>query len=169
MNPTEQITKSLAEFGDNLKSNRAEIVALQKEVDELAKKVGRPRAGPEQSEAVEHRKAFARFLKTGEKSMSIASDENGGYSVPDELDREIAKVALQHSAMRGLANVVRANSGAYERIVSISAAGAEWVSESGTRSETATPQLGSVRPSGGGLSAVAPVTNWLLNRQRLQP
>ena len=65
--------------------------------------------------------------------------------------------------MRALANVVRASTGAYEKIVSTTQAGAEWVSESGTRNDTATPQLASVRPAGGGLSAVAPVTNWLLN------
>ena len=174
MNPTEQITKSLAEFGDNLKSNRAEIVALQKEVDELQKRAQRPGAGRDQSDAhaAEHTKAVLRWMKTGDatelhelraKSMSISSDADGGYSVSDELDRMIQKVALRHSPMRALANVVRASTGAYEKIVSTTQAGAEWVSESGTRNETATPQLASVKPAGGGLSAVAPVTNWLLN------
>ncbi len=69
----------------------------------------------------------------------------------------------KHSPMRSLAQVVGARRPAHtEKIVSTTQAGAEWVSELAARNDTATPQLASVRPAGGGLSAVAPASNWLL-------
>ncbi len=170
MNPTEQITKSLAEFGDNLKSNAAEIARLSREITEIQKRAGRPaQSATDDVNASEHKAAFMRWVKTGDpsalfqKSMSIASDPDGGYTVPDELDAAIQKVQLKNSAIRSLASVVRVTSGAYEKILSTTAQGAEWVGESSTRSDQATPQLASVKPAGGGLSAIAPVTNWLLN------
>lgn len=168
-----EIVKSLNTFGEQLaelkKSHSTEIAALKNEIDTMQKRAARP-LGPSTDDvnAAEHKVAFMRWAKTGDvtllqKTMSIGSDPDGGFAVPDELDRAIQKVALRNSPVRALAMGVRADSGAYEKILSTTAQGAEWVSESGTRSDQATPQLASVKPAGGGLSAIAPVTNWLLN------
>ena len=140
-------------------------------VDALEAKLSRPgvnlpsAGGAEDSE---HHKAFVRYLRTGdlselrEKAMSIGSDPDGGFTVPKDLAEEIAKVALLFSPMRQLATVRKVSRAAYAQIVSTNAAGGEWLGETDTRNETTTPTFAEVKPTSGGLGAIAPVTRWLL-------
>lgn len=109
-------------------------------------------------------KAFVSFLRTGEtKTMSLGSDPDGGYAAPPQFASEITKVGAEQGAIRGLARVYPASTGDFHIPVNTTLAGAAWVGEGSTRGETTTPALGKIHPLHGGMAAVAPVTNWLLN------
>lgn len=114
----------------------------------------------------EVRAAFEHFARTGEferKAMAINSGPDGGFSVPSELDVKILSVAATMGAIRRLARNVKASSADFTSVIATSFSGTAWLNETATRSNTATPSLATVKPSSGGLSAVAPVSNWLLN------
>jgi HK97 family phage major capsid protein len=146
------------------------FATLQKQIDEVQKKAQRVGYGVPDESAIES-KAFARFLRSGDdrelreiqvKGMDSVSGPDGGYTCPPSLSREIQRVAMLYSPMRSLARVVKADRANYAAIVSLDAAGAEWLGETDTRNDTATPALAEVKPPSGELSSVAPVTRWLL-------
>jgi HK97 family phage major capsid protein len=58
---------------------------------------------------------------------------------------------------------VPAQNADFVQVIATNFAGTEWLAETGTRNNTATPSLARVKPPSGGLSAVAPISNWLLN------
>ena len=76
------------------------------------------------------------------KAMSAGSDPDGGYLLPEAtVGRMVAKV-YEQSTMRQLANVVTISGDKLEGIIDNNEAGAGWVSELGSRSDSTTPQLG---------------------------
>jgi HK97 family phage major capsid protein len=74
------------------------IADLKSAVQELEKKMNRPGAAGETDPLkAEHKQAFGRFLRKGiedglgelqAKAYNITTDGDGGYAVPEELDRE---------------------------------------------------------------------------------
>lgn len=79
------------------------------------------------------------------KAMMAGSDPDGGYLVSaPTVGRIVAKVNEQ-SIMRQLATVVPLAGNALEGIVDNDEADAGWVDETGTRSDTDTPQVGKYR------------------------
>jgi HK97 family phage major capsid protein len=139
-------------------------------LDEIERKANRALmpGGAEPAGALgqEEAKAFDRFLRSGEierKAMSIASSPEGGFLLAGQLADAIQSVAATMGAIRQLSRVFKADSADFSQPIATSFAGTGWVGESTTRSNTATPNLAMVKPTSGGLSAVAPVSNWLLN------
>lgn len=90
---------------------------------------------------------FAKFLPShpGRKSMSVGSDPDGGYVVLPTLSSEMTKIELDTSPIRQIARIVTISSDAFEEVVDKGTAAAEWVSETGTRGSTTTPQLAKLR------------------------
>lgn len=82
-------------------------------------------------------------LSAGErKALSAGSDPDGGYLLPEAtVGRMVAKV-YEQSTMRQLANVMTISTDKIEGIIDNNEAGAGWVSELGSRSDSTTPQLG---------------------------
>ena len=66
-------------------------------------------------------------------------------------------------ALRKLARVVPNATSEYEQIIATNAAATAWKAETDSRGASATPTLASVKPPSGGIAAVAPISNWLLN------
>ena len=76
------------------------------------------------------------------KAMSAGSDPDGGYLLPQStVGRVVAKV-YEQSTMRRIANVQTISTEKIEGLVDNDEASAGWVSELGTRSDSATPTLG---------------------------
>jgi HK97 family phage major capsid protein len=97
----------------------------------------------------EHAKAFVAWVRRGgdgadlrafEASLSTLSDPDGGFLVPDEMSKEIDRLATDSVAMRRLATVKRAR-GEYKRPLSLGGTGSGWVGEKEARDETANPTL----------------------------
>lgn len=100
------------------------------------------------SEMKEYRDAFAAYMRKGQmaeelhaKSLSVGVDPDGGYTVePDTSGRIIQKV-YDTSPMRQVAGVQTIGTDALEGLFDLDEAAANFVGETGARTETATPQL----------------------------
>lgn len=120
-----------------------------------------------------HKKAFNAWLRKGnddglrdmevKAELSTLSDPDGGYTVPEELNKNIRDIAVTMSAMRRLADVITIGTSEYKELVDMQGESAEWVGEKGTRSETDTPTLAMVSWFPKELSAMPPVTQNMLD------
>lgn len=122
--------------------------ALEKELAELK----RP-DGSGTKAASEHKTAFMQFVRKGidtglgdlqAKALQIGNDADGGYAVPEELDRSIIELLKDTSPMRQVCNQITVGSPDYKRLVSLGGAGSGWVGETDPRPATSTPTLGQV-------------------------
>ncbi|RTR01945.1 phage major capsid protein [Halomonas nitroreducens] len=139
---TEQLNGKLTEL-DNLK---ADLEAALKE----ANRPGKPGASKEVSE---HKAAFGSFIRKGreeglreleQKALNITTDSDGGFAVPEELDRNILDLLRDESPMRQVCNQITVSTSDYKKLVNLGGAGSGWVGETAARPETGTPTLAQV-------------------------
>ncbi len=76
------------------------------------------------------------------KSLSAGSDPDGGYWVTPDISGRIASLVHETSPMRSVANVVTIGTDKLEGTNDIDEAAAGWVTETGARTETNSPQVG---------------------------
>jgi HK97 family phage major capsid protein len=97
------------------------------------------------------------------KAMQAGSDPDGGYLLPaSTVGRTVAKI-YEQSTIRQLASVQTISTDAIEGLLDNDEADAGWVSELGTRSNTATPQLGKWRVEAHELYAMPKISQKLLD------
>lgn len=97
--------------------------------------------------------AFSKLLRRGEralldserKAMSVGSDPDGGYTVTPDISGRIAVRVFETSPMRSYASVQQIGTDRLEGLRDIQSANAGWVAETGSRVDSATPQLGTWR------------------------
>ena len=130
-----------------------DITAIMKQITELEAKTNRPSRGEgneKSQDVIDHEKGFERFFRKGDeagladleqKALSANSDPDGGFTVPEEVDRNITRVVSDFSPIRGLATVRKIGTAAYKKIVSMGGASCGWVGEEDARTETGTPTL----------------------------
>lgn len=75
------------------------------------------------------------------KGMSVGSEADGGYLVPDDTETAILSALKDESPMRALAATLTISSSLYKRPFVVAGAGAGWVAETAARPQTAAPQL----------------------------
>ena len=86
------------------------------------------------------------WLETAErKAMSVGTDADGGYLVPAATAGRIVQKVYDLSPMRRMANVMSISGDALEGVNDLDEAAYGWVAETGTRSDTNTPQVGKYR------------------------
>src|SRR5680860_1441856 len=129
----------------------------EREIEKLLRDVGIA-----QSEQKEHKDAFLDFMKAGteeglrdleRKAMSIGSDPDGGYAVPEELDRNIYALQREATPMRAISTVQRVSNENYKKLVNLHGAASGWVGETAARTETGSPTLAELTPSFGEIYA----------------
>ena len=79
------------------------------------------------------------------KAMSAGSDPDGGYLLPQSAVGATLSKIYEQTVMRQLANVQTISTNDIEGIIDNDEASAGWVSELGSRSDTATPTVGKWR------------------------
>jgi HK97 family phage major capsid protein len=154
------------------KANTA-VDQLQAQIDEIAKKAQRPRAGGDGKEGKdgEYAKAFDRYLRKNDvgpmrdvrASVSVGDDAAGGYLVPDTLDTEIEKYEMDNTPMRALCRVIPVSNEHFEKLVNQGGVASGWVDETETRTETATPNWASLKPYFGEVYAMPGFTQRALD------
>lgn len=77
----------------------------------------------------------------------------GGFALPEIIERQIARLSVDISPIRSISTVRTVGSPDYKELFDINGAGFEWVGETGTRSQTNTPDLAEVAPTFGMASA----------------
>lgn len=116
------------------------------------------------AEAREHATAFNQWFRRGTAEAGLAdlqvraglttqSDPEGGYLVPEEMDRTISRVLGTVSAVRGLARVVPISAHEYSVLVNQGGTGSGWVGEEAARPETDTPTLSKIIVNSGEIYA----------------
>lgn len=97
----------------------------------------------------EYKAAFDTFVRKGErdvsdaehKALSVGSDPDGGYVVHPDMSGQIVGFVYETSPIRQYASVQVISTDALEGLHDLDEASAGWVEETGSRSETTTPQL----------------------------
>lgn len=175
---------------DKIQTELGRLDEIKTEVEKMAKLVSRPDFGkadkddPHAELNKKHLDAFEKALRNRKdpdardaltraereaiaagavKAVSVGSAAGGGYALPEMISREIGRLAVEMSPMRQLAKVVTVGTTDYKELVDILGASYGWIGETGTRSETTTPQLAEVAPSFGTIYAYPKATEESLN------
>lgn len=157
-----KINEELSKIGD-----------LKSEFDALIKKFNRPGAAGEADPAkAEHKAAFGKFLRKGvddglgelqQKAYNITTDADGGYAVPEELDRDILELMRDISPMREVCNVITVGSSDYKKLANKGGTTGGWVDEDDARAATDPSQLAILTPFMGEVYAYPQATQQMLD------
>lgn len=134
-----------------------DLETLTKAIDKAQADVSAARLGagggksltPEQTA---HSDAFSRWFRKGDEpadmrdlevkaSLTTQSDPDGGFLVPDEMEKTIDRVLGTVSTVRSLAKVISISGSSYKKLVSQGGTGSGWVGEEEARPSTTTPTL----------------------------
>jgi len=77
-----------------------------------------------------------------QKAMQAGSDPDGGYFLPHSTTGRVVTKLFEQSIMRQICDVQTISTAKMDGLIDNNEAGAGWVSELGTRSDSSTPQIG---------------------------
>ncbi|WP_112663323.1 phage major capsid protein [Microvirga flavescens] len=112
--------------------------------------LGSVAAGASDPAQAEHKSAFHTYVRTGEagglkrleeKALSAGSGPDGGYLVPDNVEREVLRRLSGVSPIRAISSVRVISGGNYKRAFSVSGPATGWVGETAARPQTTAPAL----------------------------
>ena len=143
----ESIESKLNQFEDISKAvQQAEANAenIKEQVAKLETVIKRPNSGLDTKQVDERVAAFDSYCRKGieglepaeKKALTVSNDSTGGYLAPPEYVRELLKTVTEISPIRGIARVRSTGQRSIQVPKRTSQFSAEWVAESGTRSET---------------------------------
>lgn len=92
-------------------------------------------------------------LETRATQTVTNNNTAGGFALPEEIERTIARLAIDISPIRSIATVRQVGTSDYKELFDIGGAGFEWLGETATRNQTNTPDLVEVAPTFGMASA----------------
>lgn len=166
-----RMESGIDEFKGSYGSRMAEVEASLRHLEKKANRPG-AEAYNDNPDSAEHKSAYGKFLRKGldaglgdleAKAMNITTSADGGYALPEEIDRTVDELLRNRSSIRSIAQVVKVGSQDYKKLVSVHGAVATWVGETSSRPETDTPQLAEVAPPIGELYANPAVTQRALD------
>jgi len=138
---------------DTLNGKLDELEELKTGLETELKELKRPGGNVQKKEVQEHKHAFGQFIRKGEedglsaleeKALSIGTDADGGYAVPEDLDQNIIQIERDMSPMRQVCNVIQIGTSDYKRLVNLGGAASGWVGETDARPATGTPTLAQI-------------------------
>ena len=123
-------------------------------VDRLTLKGARPQlglsAGSVSGVLLQHKAAFDAYVRRGEanglhsleeKALSVGSDPDGGYLVPEETEAAVIRGVKEISPIRAIAGNRTVSASVYKKPFAITGPATGWVSETETRLVTNSPVL----------------------------
>jgi HK97 family phage major capsid protein len=125
----------------------------KKAMDRLALKRARPALDRDErgsAMATEHKEAFHAYIRSGDergmraleaKDMSYGTPADGGYLVPDEIEREIGRRLANISPIRSIATVRQVSTAVLKKPFAVNGFATGWVGETASRPKTNTPTL----------------------------
>lgn len=136
---------------DKLKGQIDEEERLEKLENEMESRIDEPVATrqtaggqPQNDKDEEYRNAFWKAVRHGvgnldgeeKRSLNIGTDSEGGYTVPDEFERQLTDTLADEVVMRTLASVRQSGSGEREIPIVDDHGTAAWIDEEGSYSES---------------------------------
>jgi HK97 family phage major capsid protein len=168
-----ELTHAIHEYNatveEAVNSQSEAIEGLQRLADDLSRQLAAARigggtaAGGSSFQRGRDFQAFADWARGVRASMSTDSDPDGGYVVPDEVERQIGQLARDRSPMRQLCRTVTITGPAWVKHYWESGVGAAWVGEKDARPETANGKLLELRYPAMELYSNPATTQWLLD------
>ncbi|EFF9317421.1 phage major capsid protein [Escherichia coli] len=151
----EQEKGKLAGEVETLNGKLSELDELKSALEEELKQVKRPTGGSQSKAASEHKTAFIGFMRKGKddglrelerKALQVGVDEDGGYAVPEELDRTILNLLKDEVVMRQEATTITVGGANYKKLVNLGGTASGWVGETDALPETDASKLGQIEP-----------------------
>lgn len=159
-----------------LNERMAALDEIKSRIDGMETKINRPgNAGfPSEKDKIkaEHKEAFRNFVRKGNevglkdlemKAVNIGTPGEGGYAVPEEIDRMVYDLLVDISPMRSICNRVQVGTSDWKKLVNTRGTASGWVGEATARTETATSGLAEVAPPMGEIYANPAATQWSLD------
>jgi len=131
----------------------AAIDTQQRRLDDLVLKGARPSLGGpalQTRDIREHKSAFEAYVRSGEsadlrqlevKAMSVGTPSDGGYLVPEEIERIIGRRLTNISPIRSIAGVREISGNVYKKPFMTAGPAVGWVGETAARPQTSSPVL----------------------------
>ncbi len=151
----EQEKSALAGQVETLNGKLSELDELKTSLEKELLDVKRPGGGSQTKEAGEHKAAFMNFLRKGredglrdleQKALQVGVDEDGGYAVPEDLDRSILNLLKDAVVMRQEATVISVGGAEYKKLVNLGGTASGWVGETDPRPVTDASKLTQIAP-----------------------
>tara|TARA_B100000161_G_scaffold66717_1_gene45421 strand:- start:1412 stop:2629 length:1218 start_codon:yes stop_codon:yes gene_type:complete len=144
MEAIEKDMDRLEDISSNLNQQKEANEAIQEKMEILETMAKRPNAGIDSKSLDETRSAFDSFCRKGQhgitdmekKALTVSNDTTGGYLAPPEYVRELLKTVTEISPIRSIARVRNTGQRSVQVPKRTGQFAAQWVAESGTRSET---------------------------------
>lgn len=168
--------KAVSDFEAKLAGINETLTTLSELKAALAaveKKMNRGAAAGEGDPAkAEHKAAFGKFLRKGQedglgelqqRAYNITTDADGGYAVPEELDREILQLLQNVSPMREVCTVRTIGASEYKKLVNKRGTNGGWVDEDDARPATNGSQFATLTPFMGEIYAYPQATQQMLD------
>lgn len=166
-----------AEVEEKMAALARTVAVLDKRVGELTSAARRPLMGETKAGRTEdgdvRRAAFRdQYLRKGretgligleQKGLNISTESEGGYAVPEAIDRLIETRLKDISPIRAIANVVQVGTANYKKLVALTGTASGWVAETAARPETAAPTFAEISPPWGELYANPAATQTMLD------
>lgn len=137
---------------DAMNGKLSELDALKSELEKELANAKRP-SGTKGKEVSEHKAAFMQFVRKGKddglgelqaKALQTTVEADGGYAVPEELDRAILELLRNESPMRQVCSQITVSTPDYKKLINLGGAGSGWVGETAARPATGTPTLAQI-------------------------
>jgi HK97 family phage major capsid protein len=154
----------------------AALDAARTRLDRISLEQARPPLGEpaprKDAAAEEHKAAFDLYVRAGEsgglkrlegKALSAGSGPDGGYLVPDTIERTVLTRLGAVSPIRAIASVQQISGAQYKRAVSVGAPVTGWAAETAARPQTDAPALSEIAVPAMELYAMPAATQTLLD------
>ena len=177
----QEVKQAMTGFVSEFKGFQTEIETKLQQTEErltmLDRKsqiAARPHLSAAQDAGAPHQKAFNAYLRSGEddglrgldlegKALSTTVNVDGGYLVDPQTSEMVNSVMNSTASIRAIASVVHVEATSYDVLIDHTELGAGWASETGSVTETATPQIDRVSIPLHELSALPKASQRLLD------
>lgn len=149
----DQEKSKLAGQVEGLNEKLSEFETFKKQIEDELLALKRPGSSASNKDVEAHKSAYGQFLRKGRddglgelqsKALSIGVDADGGYAVPEEIDKTILDLQRNISPMRAVCNQITVGTPDYKKLVNLGGAGSGWVGETAARPATNTPTLAQI-------------------------
>lgn len=170
---TESLDAKLAKMDEHMNA----ISDAKSRLERLETKISRPGFGGDQKqseskESIEYKDALIawmrspsdperkaavhekhKVLETRSTAVSTGTGAAGGFALPEQIERSIARLSVDISPIRQISTVRQVGTSDYKELFDVNGSGFEWLGEGDTRNQTNTPDLAEVAPTFGMASA----------------